>query len=209
VFLAEADVEPEVSRFCTSLHDFYRALGFSDIAVHFATRPAQRAGSDEVWDRAERALENAARRAGLGCQHKPGAGAFYGPKLEFELKDRLGRAWQCGTIQLDFVLPERFELSYDDSAGKRAQPAMLHRAMLGSLERFLGILLEHYAAGCRRGSRRSKCGFCRCTPSNAATREKSSSDSLNAASAPAPTRVTKLWRAASRKHTRWAYHSFG
>jgi threonyl-tRNA synthetase len=144
VFLAEADVEREVAHFCSSLYDFYRALGFSDIAVNFATRPAQRAGSDEVWDRAERALSNAARRAGLACRHKPGEGAFYGPKLEFELQDRLGRSWQCGTIQLDFVLPERFELSYDDSSGKRVRPAMLHRAMLGSLERFLGILLEHH-----------------------------------------------------------------
>jgi threonyl-tRNA synthetase len=144
VFLAEADVEREVARFCRSLYDFYRALGFSEIAVSFATRPAERAGSDEVWDRAERALSNAARRAGLSCRHKPGEGAFYGPKLEFELTDGLGRSWQCGTIQLDFVLPERFELSYDDSSGKRVRPAMLHRAMLGSLERFLGILLEHH-----------------------------------------------------------------
>ncbi|HYQ42818.1 MAG TPA: threonine--tRNA ligase [Polyangiaceae bacterium] len=144
VFLAEADVEREVARFCSSLYDFYRALGFSDIAVNFATRPAQRAGSDEVWDRAEGALSNAARRAGLVCQVKAGDGAFYGPKLEFELGDRLGRRWQCGTIQLDFVLPERFELSYDDSSGVRARPAMLHRAMVGSLERFLGILLEHH-----------------------------------------------------------------
>jgi len=144
VFLAEADVEQEVARFCSSLHDFYRALGFAEIAVNFATRPAQRAGSDAVWDRAERALENAARHAGLTCQVKPGEGAFYGPKLEFELGDRHGRRWQCGTIQLDFVLPERFELSYDDSSGARVRPAMLHRAMVGSLERFLGILLEHH-----------------------------------------------------------------
>jgi threonyl-tRNA synthetase len=144
VFLAESDVEPEVARFCSSLHDFYQALGFCDIVVNFATRPAQRAGSHEVWDRAERALETAARRAGLHCRYKPGEGAFYGPKLEFELKDRLGRSWQCGTIQLDFVLPERFELTYDDSSGKRVRPAMLHRAMLGSMERFLGILLEHH-----------------------------------------------------------------
>ena len=144
VFLAEADVEHEVARFCSSLYDFYRSLGFSEIAVNFATRPEQRAGSDAVWDRAERALENAARRAGLVCQLKPGEGAFYGPKLEFELGDRHGRRWQCGTIQLDFVLPERFELSYDDSSGARVRPAMLHRAMVGSLERFLGILLEHH-----------------------------------------------------------------
>jgi threonyl-tRNA synthetase len=144
VFLAESDVEQEVVQFCNSLYDFYRALGFTNIAVNFATRPAQRAGSDEVWDRAERALENAARRAGLSCRHKPGEGAFYGPKLEFELQDRHGRSWQCGTIQLDFVLPERFDLGYDDSSGKRLRPAMLHRAMLGSLERFLGILLEQH-----------------------------------------------------------------
>ena len=144
VFLAESDVEAEVSRFCSSLDDFYRSLGFSEISVNFATRPAQRAGSDAVWDHAEHALSNAARRAGLVCQLKPGEGAFYGPKLEFELGDRHGRRWQCGTIQLDFVLPERFELWYDDSSGARARPAMLHRAMVGSLERFLGILLEHH-----------------------------------------------------------------
>ena len=144
VFLAEADVEQEVARFCSSLYDFYRSLGFAEVAVNFATRPEQRAGSDAVWERAERALENAARRAGLSCQLKAGEGAFYGPKLEFELGDRHGRRWQCGTIQLDFVLPERFELSYDDSSGVRLRPAMLHRAMVGSLERFLGILLEHH-----------------------------------------------------------------
>jgi len=144
VFLAEADVEQEVARFCSSLYDFYRSLGFCEIVVNFATRPAQRAGSDAVWDRAEHALENAARRAGLACQVKAGEGAFYGPKLEFELGDRHGRRWQCGTIQLDFVLPERFELYYDDSSGARVRPAMLHRAMVGSLERFLGILLEHH-----------------------------------------------------------------
>ena len=144
VFLAEADVEREVARFCTSLYDFYRALGFLEISVNFATRPEQRAGTDAVWDRAEHALAAAARSAGLSCHVKPGEGAFYGPKLEFELGDRLGRRWQCGTIQLDFVLPERFELSYDDSSGERVRPAMLHRAMVGSLERFLGILLEHH-----------------------------------------------------------------
>ena len=98
----------------------------------------------KVWDRAERALSAAATRAGLACHVKPGEGAFYGPKLEFELGDRHGRRWQCGTIQLDFVLPERFELGYDDSTGARVRPAMLHRAMVGSLERFLGILLEHH-----------------------------------------------------------------
>jgi len=145
VFLAESSLESEVAKFCSSLHAFYRALGFEEIAVNFATRPAQRAGSDEVWDRAELALERAAVRAGLACRLRPGEGAFYGPKLEFELLDRQGRAWQCGTIQLDFVLPERFELSYDAPSGERLRPVMLHRAMLGSLERFLAILLEHHA----------------------------------------------------------------
>lgn len=144
VFLAESDVENEVERFVSSLYQFYRALGFSEIAVNFATRPAQRAGSDEVWDRAEAALAAAAERAGVRCKLKPGEGAFYGPKLEFELGDHHGRRWQCGTIQLDFVLPERFDLRYDDSSGKQLRPAMLHRAMVGSLERFLGILLEHH-----------------------------------------------------------------
>jgi len=144
VFLPESEVEREVAVFCSSLHEFYRALGFDRIVVGFATRPAERAGSDEAWDRAERALENAARRAGLHPILKPGEGAFYGPKLEFELGDRHGRRWQCGTIQLDFVLPERFELTYDDESGGRSRPAMLHRAMVGSLERFLGILLEHH-----------------------------------------------------------------
>ena len=144
VFLAEADVEREVADFCSSLYDFYSALGFSDISVNFATRPAQRAGTAAVWHRAEHALASAAKRAGLRANLKPGEGAFYGPKLEFELGDHHGRRWQCGTIQLDFVLPERFELSYDDSSGARVRPAMLHRAMLGSLERFLGILLEHH-----------------------------------------------------------------
>jgi threonyl-tRNA synthetase len=144
VFLAESAIETEVLSFCSSLHDFYQALGFSTISVNFATRPVERAGSDQTWDRAERALANAARRAGLACALKAGEGAFYGPKLEFELADRHGRLWQCGTIQLDFVLPERFELSYDDRSGARVRPAMLHRAMVGSLERFLGILLEHH-----------------------------------------------------------------
>ncbi len=144
VFLAETDVEREVADFCRSLYDFYRALGFSEIGVAFATRPEQRVGSDAVWDRAEHALAAAAKGAGLPCRLKAGEGAFYGPKLEFELGDRLGRRWQCGTIQLDFVLPERFDLSYDDRSGARVRPAMLHRAMVGSLERFLGILLEQH-----------------------------------------------------------------
>ncbi len=144
VFCLPEQVEAEVARFCRSLLALYRALGFSDVQVSFATRPDERAGSDEVWDRAEAMLEQAAVRAGLPLLPAPRSGAFYGPKLEFALPDRLGRLWQCGTIQLDLVLPERFDVSYVDAAGERQRPLMLHRATLGSLERFMGVLLEQH-----------------------------------------------------------------
>ncbi|WP_224372575.1 threonine--tRNA ligase [Hyalangium versicolor] len=144
IFCMEEQVADEVAAFCRSLRAFYRDFGFEEVQVAFSSRPAQRAGSDEVWDRAEAALLDAARREGLDCRMQAGQGAFYGPKLEFILKDRAGREWQCGTIQLDFVLPERFDLSYVDSGGERRRPAMLHRAIFGSVERFLGILLEHH-----------------------------------------------------------------
>lgn len=144
IFCREEQVADEVAAFCRSLRGFYRDFGFEDAQVAFSSRPAQREGSDEVWDRAEAMLLEAAGRVGLDCQMQPGQGAFYGPKLEFILKDRAGREWQCGTIQLDFVLPERFDLHYVDSGGARRRPAMLHRAIFGSVERFLGILLEHH-----------------------------------------------------------------
>lgn len=144
IFCEEEDVEREVARFCASLKRLYARLDFHDVAVAFSTRPARRAGSDEVWDRAEAALLAAARGSGLDCAVQPGEGAFYGPKLEFVLRDRIGRSWQCGTIQLDFVLPERFDLHYVAASGERRHPVMLHRALLGSVERFLGILLEHH-----------------------------------------------------------------
>jgi threonyl-tRNA synthetase len=144
IFCMEEQVAEEVAAFCRSLRAFYRDFGFDDVQVAFSSRPAQRAGSDEVWDRAEAALLEAARNVGLACKMQPGQGAFYGPKLEFILRDRSGREWQCGTIQLDFVLPERFDLHYVDSGGGRRRPAMLHRAIFGSVERFLGILLEHH-----------------------------------------------------------------
>ncbi|AUX25246.1 threonyl-tRNA synthetase [Sorangium cellulosum] len=142
IFCTEEQVEPEVVRFASALRDFYAGFGFEDMVVGFSTRPAERAGSDAAWDRAEAALSAAARSAGLDCKEQPGEGAFYGPKLEFVLRDRLGRSWQCGTIQLDFVLPERFDITYVDASGARRRPAVLHRALLGSLERFLGVLLE-------------------------------------------------------------------
>jgi len=142
VFCEEPQVEPEVARFCGSLLGLYAALGFAQVEVGFATRPDDRAGSDAVWDRAEELLRGAAERAGLVLKHLPQAGAFYGPKLEFALPDRLGRSWQCGTIQLDLVLPERFDVEYVAAGGSKHRPLMLHRATLGSLERFLGIVLE-------------------------------------------------------------------
>jgi threonyl-tRNA synthetase len=142
IFCSSEQVAEEVARFCRSLHAFYAEFGFRDVDVAFSNRPPKRAGADQAWDRAEEMLELAARAAGLDLHLQPGQGAFYGPKLEFSLKDRLGRSWQCGTIQLDLVLPERFDLHYVESGGDRKRPAMLHRALFGSLERFLGILLE-------------------------------------------------------------------
>ena len=137
-------VEAEVARFCILLKSIYADFGFCDFDVSLSTRPAVRAGDDAVWDRAEAMLGSAARAAGLNFAVQAGEGAFYGPKLEFHLLDRQGRKWQCGTIQLDFVLPERLGATYVAEDGAKAMPVMLHHAVLGSLERFIGILLGHY-----------------------------------------------------------------
>jgi threonyl-tRNA synthetase len=123
----------------------YHDFGFDEVAVKFADRPPVRVGSDMVWDRAEQDLRNAVEAAGLSYELNPGEGAFYGPKLEFVLRDALGRDWQCGTLQLDFNMPERLGASYVGEDGARHVPVMLHRAILGSMERFIGILIEHYA----------------------------------------------------------------
>jgi threonyl-tRNA synthetase len=144
VFCAESHVEAEVRRFCELLRVIYADFGFSDIKVAFATRPDNRAGTDDVWDRAEAALANAARSAGLSFDVREGEGAFYGPKLEFHLTDARGRNWQCGTVQLDLVLPGRLDASYVTESNGRDVPVMIHHAVLGSLERFIGMLLEHY-----------------------------------------------------------------
>lgn len=144
VFCERGQLEAEVARFCVSLKRCYTALGFEQVNVAFATRPESRAGSDADWDEAESRLARAAAQAGLEPVLAPAGGAFYGPKLEFSLQDSAGRRWQCGTIQLDLVLPERFDVSYVEASGARERPAMLHRAVLGSLERFLGVLLEHH-----------------------------------------------------------------
>ena len=145
IFCTEAQIESESVKFCDLLRTVYKDLGFADFFVKFSDRPAVRAGSDAVWDQAEGALRAASKAAGLDLQLNPGEGAFYGPKLEFVLRDAIGRDWQCGTLQVDFVLPERLDASYIGEDGQRHRPVMLHRAILGSFERFIGILVEHYA----------------------------------------------------------------
>ncbi|HEV2101118.1 MAG TPA: threonine--tRNA ligase [Stellaceae bacterium] len=145
IFCTEEQVTAEAVAFCELLLSIYRDFGFEDVAVKFATRPAVRAGADETWDLAEQDLENAVKAAGLAYTLNPGEGAFYGPKLEFVLRDALGRDWQCGTLQLDFVMPERLGATYIGEDGARHRPVMLHRAIFGSMERFIGILIEHYA----------------------------------------------------------------
>jgi threonyl-tRNA synthetase len=146
IFCADDQVAGEVARFCRDLPAFYRRFGFADVSVALSLRPANRLGDDAWWDRAERELADIVAGLGLACEVQPGAGAIYGPKLEFVLRDRRGRAWQCGTIQLDFVMPQRFDVRYVDAGGERRHVVMLHRALFGSLERFLGVLLEHHGA---------------------------------------------------------------
>ncbi|MBF0563382.1 MAG: threonine--tRNA ligase, partial [Alphaproteobacteria bacterium] len=145
IFCAEDQITSETRAFCDFLMDVYRDFGFTEVRVKFSDRPAVRAGSDETWDKAERALTEATRAAGLETTLNPGEGAFYGPKLEFVLRDAIGRDWQCGTLQVDFVLPERLNAAYVGEDGEKHRPVMLHRAILGSFERFIGILIESYA----------------------------------------------------------------
>ena len=145
IFCREDQIQEEVVHFIDVLTDVYRDFGFDDLIIRLSTRPEQRVGADEVWDRAEKALADALDFKGLGWEMLPGEGAFYGPKIEFSLKDCLGRVWQCGTIQVDFSMPGRLDAQYVAEDGSRQVPVMLHRAMLGSFERFIGILIEHYA----------------------------------------------------------------
>ncbi|MAX94423.1 MAG: threonine--tRNA ligase, partial [Alphaproteobacteria bacterium] len=145
IFCREDQITSESVAFCSLLESVYEDLGFTDIVVKLATRPDVRAGTDETWDRAERGLEDALVAANLPYEITPGEGAFYGPKLEFHLKDAIGRSWQCGTLQLDFVLPERLDANYTGEDGNKHRPVMLHRAILGTLERFIGIMIENYA----------------------------------------------------------------
>ena len=145
IFCTEAQIQQEVSACIQMVYDTYETFGFSNIAVKLSTRPEQRIGSDEVWDQAELALEQALKAAGIEYDLQPGEGAFYGPKIEFTLHDCLNRAWQCGTVQLDFALPGRLGASYVGEDNERHVPVMIHRAILGSIERFIGILIEEYA----------------------------------------------------------------
>jgi threonyl-tRNA synthetase len=145
IFCTEDQINAETVAFCDLLRSVYADFGFAEVRVKFSDRPPQRAGSDEVWDKAEHALRSAVEAAGLEYTLNPGEGAFYGPKLEFVLRDAIGRDWQCGTLQVDFVLPERLGAEYVAEDGTRQRPVMLHRAILGSFERFIGILIENYA----------------------------------------------------------------
>ena len=145
IFCTEDQVTGEAVAFCELLLSIYRDFGFDDVEIKFADRPPQRIGSDAVWDRAEHDLKAACEQAGLAYTYNPGEGAFYGPKLEFQLRDALGRQWQCGTLQLDFMMPGRLGATYVGEDGGRHTPVMLHRAILGSMERFIGMLIEHYA----------------------------------------------------------------
>ncbi|MFL1461039.1 threonine--tRNA ligase [Roseococcus sp. DSY-14] len=145
IFCEEAQIAEETVKFVALLGAIYRDFGFESFRVKFSDRPEERAGDDATWDRAEGALKEACRIAGVDYELNPGEGAFYGPKLEFVLRDAIGRDWQCGTLQVDFVLPERLDAEYVAEAGDRRRPVMLHRAILGSFERFLGILIEQHA----------------------------------------------------------------
>ncbi len=144
IFCSEEQIQSEVGEFIDFLHDVYKALGFEEVLYRLSTRPEQRVGSDEVWDKSEAALANALDAKNLPYELLPGEGAFYGPKIEFSLKDCIGRVWQCGTMQVDFSMPGRLDASYIDENGDKQVPVMLHRALLGSFERFIGILIEHH-----------------------------------------------------------------
>ena len=145
IFCTEDQITEESVKFCALLQSIYADFGFTEVRVKFSDRPEVRAGDDTTWDRAEAALTEATKAAELETALNPGEGAFYGPKLEFVLRDAIGRDWQCGTLQVDFVLPERLDAEYVGDDGNRHRPVMLHRAILGSMERWIGILIEQYA----------------------------------------------------------------
>ncbi len=145
IFCTDEQLEEEVILMCALIKEVYDELGFHDVKVQLSTRPEQRIGSDADWDRAEKALENVCRKLDLDWSLNPGDGAFYAPKLDFHLSDAIGRVWQCGTIQVDMNLPHRLDITYTGEDGEKHRPHMVHRAIMGSIERFLGVLIEHYA----------------------------------------------------------------
>jgi threonyl-tRNA synthetase len=145
IFCTPDQIVEETQNFCQSLKEAYSVFGFNDISVKLSTRPKVRVGTDEVWDLAEKSLSEAAMASNIEFSICEGEGAFYGPKLEFVLKDAMKRDWQCGTLQVDFILPERFNATYIDKNGDKKCPVLIHRAIFGSLERFVGILIENYS----------------------------------------------------------------
>jgi threonyl-tRNA synthetase len=145
IFCTDVQIQPEVSNFIDVLINAYRDFGFNEIIYKLSTRPAKRVGSDATWDVAEKALADALNSKGVAWENVPGEGAFYGPKIEFSLKDSIGRLWQCGTIQVDFSMPGRLRAEYVAEDNTRKIPVMLHRAIVGSMERFIGILIEHFS----------------------------------------------------------------
>jgi threonyl-tRNA synthetase len=145
IFCTPAQIQPEVAQFIDLLIGVYHDFGFDDIIYKLSTRPPKRVGADETWDVAEKALADALDAKGVAWETLPGEGAFYGPKIEFSLKDSIGRVWQCGTIQVDFSMPGRLGAEYVDEDNTRKTPVMLHRAIVGSMERFIGILIENFA----------------------------------------------------------------
>ncbi len=145
IFCTEKQIQKEVADFIDIVFEVYKSFGFNNIIIKLSTRPEKRVGSESTWDKSEKALSDALDSKGLAWSYLPGEGAFYGPKIEFSLKDCLNRIWQCGTIQVDFSMPSRLQAKYIDENGERKEPVMLHRAILGSFERFIGILIEHYA----------------------------------------------------------------
>lgn len=145
IFCTKEQITEETIKFCTLLQEVYKDFGFTDIKIKFSDRPKIRVGDDYIWNQAENSLKDAVHSAGMEYSLNPGEGAFYGPKLEFVLKDAIGRDWQCGTLQVDFFMPERLDANYIGHDGSKHRPVMIHRAILGSLERFIGILIEQYA----------------------------------------------------------------
>ena len=145
IFAREDQAEEEITSIVEMIMEFYKTFDFKDVDIELSTRPEKSIGSDEIWEKSEGVLQKVLKEMKLKFRINEGDGAFYGPKIEFHIKDCLGRSWQCGTIQLDFSMPERFNLEYTDNEGQKKQPVMIHRTVIGSIQRFVGILIEHYA----------------------------------------------------------------